>query len=165
MKLVIIGFATSYKSTVAKHLSHKLNIPLLDIDKLVESQAGATIAQIFAEQGESHFRALESHVILDLSQKDDCVISCGGGSVLSPDFPQLCQNATVLWLKVDAKSAHKRLNGHTRPLFDNLTEQQLAHKIAERTPLYAKYANLTLDTSAKGSKQVLAEVCKLLKLN
>ena len=42
MKLVIIGFATSYKSTVAKYLSHKLNIPLLDIDKLIEAQAGAT---------------------------------------------------------------------------------------------------------------------------
>lgn len=165
MKLVLIGFATSYKSTVAKHLSQKLNIPLFDIDKLVESQAGTTIAQIFAEQGESHFRKMESQVILDLSQKEDCVISCGGGSVMSQDFPQLCQNATVLWLKVDAKSAHRRLNGHTRPLFDGLSVEELYQKIAERTPLYAKYATLTLDTSNKGSKKVLAEVYKLLKLN
>lgn len=162
MKLIIIGFATSYKSTVAKHLSKKLNLPLFDVDKLIEEQAGMSISQIFAEHGESYFREMESAVICHLATKPTGIVSCGGGSVLSQDFPRLVQNATVLWLKVDAKTAHKRLNGVTRPLFDNLTVSELSTKIDQRNPLYAKYATIELDTSGKPSKQVVDEVCKLL---
>jgi shikimate kinase len=162
MKLIIIGFATSYKSTVAKHLSKKLNLPLFDVDKLIEEQVSMPISQIFAEYGEVFFRELESNIICDLATKPTGIVSCGGGSVLSHDFSNLTQNATVLWLKVDAKTAHKRLNGVTRPLFDNLTVSELSAKIAERNPLYAKYATMELDTSGKPSKQVVEEVCKLL---
>ena len=162
MKLVIIGFATSYKSSVARQLSQKLNIPVFDIDKLVESQAGATISQIFATEGEGSFRALENQVIANLSTKTNCIISCGGGSVLSSEFPTLVQDATVLWLKVNGKTAHSRLNGHTRPLFDKLTVDQLTQKIDARNPYYANYATLEVDTNGKTSKQVVAEVRKLL---
>ena len=165
MKIVIIGFATSYKSTIARHLSQKLNIPLFDVDKLAESQAGLTISQMFAQKGESYFRDIESQVLCQLSTQDNCVVSCGGGSVMSPQFSQLAQNATVVWLKVDGKNAHGRLNGHTRPLFDKLTVDQLTQKIAERTPYYAKFATLEVNTNGKGSKQVFAEVCKSLNLN
>ena len=165
MKIVIIGFATSYKSTIARHLSQKLNMPLMDVDKLVESQSGITISQMFAEKGETYFRDLESQVLCDLATKDDCIISCGGGSVMSPHFAPLTQNATVVWLKVDGKSAHSRLNGHTRPLFDKLSVDELTQKIAERTPYYAKYATIKIDTKGKGSKQVFADVCKSLNLN
>lgn len=164
MKLIIIGFATSYKSTVAKHLSKKLNLPLFDVDKLIEEQAGMPISQIFAEHGEGYFREMESAVICHLATKPTGIVSCGGGSVLSQDFPSLVQNATVLWLKVDAKTAHKRLNGVTRPLFDNLTVSELSTKIDQRNPLYAKYATIELDTSGKPSKQVVDEVCKLLRI-
>lgn len=164
MKLTIIGFATSYKSTVAKHLSKKLNLPLYDVDKLIEEQAGMSISQIFAEHGEGYFREMESGVICRLATKPTGIVSCGGGSVLSPEFPSLAQNTTVLWLKVDAKTAHKRLNGVTRPLFDSLTVGELSTKIDQRNPLYAKYATVELDTSGKPSKQVVEEVYKLLHL-
>ena len=162
MKIVIIGFATSYKSTVAKHLSQKLNLPLFDVDKLAENQAGMPISQIFATQGEQAFRDVENQVLNNLATKPVGVVSCGGGSVMSQAFDALAQNATVVWLKVDGPTAHARLNGHTRPLFDKLTVDQLTVKIAERTPYYAKYATVTLDTSSKTSNQVVAELCKLL---
>lgn len=164
MKLVIIGFATSYKSTVAKHLSQKLNIPLFDVDKLAESKSGMTVSQIFATQGEQAFRQIESEVLRDLALKSAGIVSCGGGSVLSHAFPQLAQNATVVWLQVDGKTAHARLNGHTRPLFDKLSVSELTAKIDERNPHYAKYATLTLDTSRKTSKQVIDQLCDLLHI-
>ncbi len=164
MKLVIIGFATSYKSTVAKRLSHKLNLPLFDVDKLAERKADMTVAQIFATQGEDVFRNLESQVLRDLATKPVGVVSCGGGSVLSADFPLLCQNATVVWLKVDGKNAKRRLNGHTRPLFDNLTLSQLCEKIEQRNALYSKYATIQVDTNGKSSKQVLENLFELLEI-
>ena len=165
MKLVIIGFATSYKSSVARHLSQKLNIPLFDVDKLVESQSGMSIAQIFAQHGESHFRYLESQVIEELATKTNCVVSCGGGSVLSEAFEQLATNATIVWLKVDGKNVHRRLTGRTRPLFDNLSVAQLEQKIEQRNPYYAKFATVDVDTNGKSSKQVVAELCSKLNIN
>ena len=164
MKFVIIGFATSYKSTVSKHLSQKLNLPLFDVDKLAESQAGMYVSQIFATQGEQAFRSLESKILRDLATQTEGVVSCGGGSVLSADFPLLTKDATVVWLKVNGKSAHKRLNGHTRPLFDKMSIGELTAKIDERNPHYEKYATISLDTSGKTSKLVVAELCALLKI-
>lgn len=164
MKLVLIGFATAYKSTVAKQLSQKLNLPLFDVDDTIQSQTGKTITQIFAEQGEDYFRMLESALLLQLSATQNCVISCGGGSVLSQEFSKLCQNATVIWLKVDAQNVASRLDGHSRPLFDGLTTQQLASKIDMRTPFYQKHATVQIDTSNKTSAQVFDELCQLLKI-
>lgn len=164
MKLVFIGFATAYKSTVAKQLSQKLNLPLFDVDETIQSQTGKTIMQIFAEHGEDYFRTLESNLLLQLSQRENCVVSCGGGSVLSPNFANLAQNATVIWLQVDAQNVVSRLDGRSRPLFDGLTEDQLATKIDLRTPSYQEYATVQVDTNNKTSQQVFEQLCKLLKI-
>ncbi len=164
MKFILIGFATAYKSTVAKQLSQKLNLPLYDVDNVIQSQEGMSITQIFASHGEGYFRQLESRTLLQLSTITDCVISCGGGSVTSCDFYKLCHNATVIWLQVDAQNVLSRLDGHSRPLFDGLTVEQLAVKIANRTPLYQKYATVQLDTNGKTSQQVFDGLCQLLKI-
>lgn len=164
MKLVLIGFATAYKSTVAKQLSQKLNLPLFDVDETIQLQTGKTITQIFAEHGEDYFRSLESNLLLQLSKRKNCVVSCGGGSVLSPNFANLVQNATVIWLQVDAQNVVSRLDGRSRPLFDGLTEGQLATKIDIRAPFYQKYATVQVDTNNKTSQQVFEQLCKLLKI-
>lgn len=164
MKFVLIGFATAYKSTVAKQLSQKLNLPVCDVDETIQRQTGKTITQIFAEHGEDYFRTLESNLLLQLSQTENCVISCGGGSVLSPDFQKLAQNATVIWLQVDEQNVTSRLDGRSRPLFDGLTEQQLATKIDLRTPFYQKYATVLVDTNNKTSQQVFDALCQQLKI-
>lgn len=162
-RIVLIGFAACYKSSAGKIVAKKLGYNFADVDKLIESKAGVTVSEIFKTQGEAVFRKLETETLTELSQADNCVISCGGGSVLSPEFFKLTQNAAVVWLTATAKTVYNRLNGATRPLFDNLTVDELSSKMAERTELYAKYATHIIATDARSSRQVADEILKAIK--
>ncbi len=162
MKIILIGFATSYKSSVGAMLSHKLDMPLFDVDSLVEQRQNQTVQQIFDIHGEEYFRELENAVIGELCCQSDCVIACGGGSVLAPNFDELSQNAQVFWLQVNGKNVKDRLIGNTRPLFDNLTLCQLEEKIQQRNEIYVSKNGIAVDTNDKTSMEVFAKIIQML---
>ena len=83
--LVLIGMPSSGKSTLARALAKQTGRTLLDTDTLIADRAGKSIPEIFAEQGEAAFRALESDVIQGLSASTGLIISTGGGAILNPD--------------------------------------------------------------------------------
>lgn len=162
-KIVLIGFAACYKSSAGKIVAKNLGYNFADVDKLIESKAGATVSEIFKTQGETVFRNLETETLTELADLDNTVVSCGGGSVMSKEFAKLAQSAAVVWLTATPKTVFNRLNGATRPLFDNLTLTELASKMAERNELYAKYATLKITTDARSSRQVADDVLKAIK--
>ncbi len=157
MKVVLIGFAASYKTTVGKIVASRLNCVFYDVDSIVEKAADSTVSEIFAQQGEQTFRKLEDCALKSLTASVG-VISCGGGSVLSKSFEEVASNAKIVWLKTSAESVKSRLTVGTRPLFDNLTVEQLSEKIAEREKLYAAFADVCITTDNKTSAQVAQEV-------
>ncbi len=83
--IYLIGFSYTGKSTVARQISVNLHIDFADIDELVESRAGKSIPEIFATEGESVFRELESEVLREVSQWPNMVVATGGGIVLDPE--------------------------------------------------------------------------------
>lgn len=157
MKIIIIGFAACYKTTVGKLLSQELNCQFFDVDALVENAKQQTVAEIFAEHGEQTFRNAETEIVNSLSGVCG-IVSCGGGSVLSPNFSGFAKTGKVVWLKANAETIKSRLTCGTRPLFDNLSLTELQQKIAQREKLYAPFADICVDTCGKTSEQVAAEV-------
>lgn len=80
-RIVLTGFMGAGKSTVGVLLAEKLAWEFIDADAEIEARAGATIAQIFAKQGEPAFRALEAETIRGLSQRENLVLALGGGAL------------------------------------------------------------------------------------
>ena len=159
MKIILIGFATTYKSTVGKILAQKLNLPLFDVDSQIEHSQGKTIPHIFAEQGEEYFRKCESQMLSVCPST--AVVSCGGGTPLSQNFSSFCQNSIVIWLTATAKTVISRLGSPARPLFDGLTIEQIAQKIEQRNAVYKQFASVVLSTDGKTSNQVADEILSL----
>ncbi|MCM1289791.1 MAG: shikimate kinase [Corallococcus sp.] len=163
MKILLIGFASSGKSTVGKLLAEKLHWNFYDSDVLVEQTADCSVAQIFSDCGEEYFRNLENKVLQRLTLSDNAVVALGGGSVLCADFMALAQNSTVVWLQVSPKSVAERLAGDTtRPLFDGLPTPTLSKLVDQRTPLYKAVANVAVTTDGKTPQEVVQEIARRL---
>ncbi|MCM1195119.1 MAG: shikimate kinase [Firmicutes bacterium] len=158
MKIILIGFACSYKSTVGALLSEKPGLKHIDVDKEAERTAKRSISEIFETSGEAEFRRTESVVLSSLQDVNDVVISCGGGSVLSDGFASFASKATVVWLTVTADSVLCRLGDTPRPLFDGLNANEIEAIIAERSAYYSRYADVIVSTDGKTSIQVAEEI-------
>ncbi len=149
--LFLIGFRGSGKSTIGPILAELLQTEFFDLDELIQAKEGKTIAEIFSESGESHFRKLERESLAHAAQFQNRVISCGGGIVLRPENRACLENnGRCVWLKASARFLLQRIGedpatSRTRP---QLTQFGGLHEIeqllAEREPLYADCADYTI---------------------
>ena len=80
-RIVLTGFMGSGKSTVGPRLAHRLGWRFLDVDAVIEAEAGISIAQIFARHGEPAFRDLEHSTVARLAAEDALVLALGGGAI------------------------------------------------------------------------------------
>ena len=163
MRLILIGFAATYKTSVGKILAQKLDTQFWDTDLQVEQFCGMSVANIIATYGEQVFRNAESEVLTSL-QNVRGVISCGGGATLSPAFANFAQGGVVVWLQAQAQTVRDRLQMGTRPLFDTMTVRQLHEQMENRKPLYQQYATFALSTDGKTSQEVAEEVVQQLAI-
>ena len=155
MKIVLIGFACSYKTSVGKILAKKLGYDFVDIDDEITRLAGCSIKDIFTECGEKEFRNFESRALDSCYGIENTVIACGGGSATLKEFEALAKESTIVWLKVNAKTVFDRLDGTSRPLFDNLSISELDKILAQRNAVYALCAqDIAIETDGLTSLQV-----------
>ena len=154
--LVLIGLMGAGKSTVGERCASALGRSFVDTDRIVELNAGMTVAEIFSTQGEPAFRALERIVVADVSlSPEPLVIACGGGVALDPDNRRaLRDHGVVVWLRADAQELGRRVgSGAGRPLLENglggagaapaATLERLA---LLRAPAYEAAAHAIVDT-------------------
>ncbi len=138
--VVLVGMMGAGKTAVGRALAVRLGVPLLDSDAEIERAANATIAEIFARDGEPFFRARESEVIERLLAGNPCVLSTGGGAFLAERNRSaisaqgvsvwLCAELDLLWDRV----RHKE----TRPLLRTADPKKtLAELCEKREPFYA----------------------------
>lgn len=161
MKVVLIGFSASGKSAAGALLAEKLSLKFIDTDWEIVKTHGS-VQGIFARMGEQGFRRLEEEVLLRLRNEDNCVIACGGGSVLCPSFGEAAKNASVVWLKASAPAILSRLDG-SRPLLRGLDENHLRAFMAERESVYKSFAGSVVDTSDKTPAETADSIAELLK--
>ncbi len=166
--IFLIGYRGTGKTTVARHLADLANCAWVDSDALVEQRGYRTIAEIFAEEGESAFRDLEQGVVSDLVDLQGRVVSLGGGAVLREANRQSLAGNHVAWLTASAAVIAERLatdkvSASQRP---SLTGKGLLNEIeqvlAERTPIYRQCATIEVDTESRTPQAVAQEIYRQL---
>jgi shikimate kinase len=162
--VVIVGAPASGKTTVGTAVAELLGLPFRDTDTDVEAATGSTIADLFVDRGEEHFRALEEQAVAVALAEHEGVLALGGGAVLSPATRELLvgygrDGGTVVWLEVDLPSAAKRAGlSRDRPLLAINPRAMLRSLLEARTPLYAEVATRTVPTAGREPADVIAEV-------
>jgi shikimate kinase len=153
MNVFLIGYRGCGKTTVARHLAAHLGWPWVDADEAIETRAGKSIKQIFAEGGEEAFRDLESAIVAELAAGDQQVVSLGGGAVLrAENRAALAGRGLVVWLQALPESLAARIaaDATTAERRPNLTSQggidEIRTLLDKRAPLYAELADLVVET-------------------
>ena len=154
--IVLVGFMGAGKSTVGRLLAAKLGLPFTDSDQVIEERAGKPVRRIFADDGEPAFRLLEHQVIADLLAGPDAVLALGGGAASHPGTRSLLAAVPVVYLRVGYAEALVRVGGDQgRPM---LARPDVASLYAEREPVYASVASLTVDTEGQSPEEIVLEV-------
>ena len=157
--VVMVGMMGAGKSAVGKELASMLGVPFLDSDAEIERAANASIAEIFARDGEAFFRDKEAQVISRLIDGEPCVLSVGGGAFLRAETRQRISAMGVsVWLKADLDTLWLRVRRKdTRPLLKTANPfQTLADLVAAREPAY-RQADLVVATEADFAIETTAE--------
>jgi len=150
--VILIGFMGTGKSTIGRLLSKSLGYPLIDTDHHIEAQEGRPITEIFANEGEDHFRDIETQLLRDLQsqQAHKHIVSTGGGIILREENRQLLQElGFVVWLVATPENILERTaRNRDRPLLHTEDPAETIRKLIEyRKPFYAESAHLTLETT------------------
>lgn len=138
LNLYLIGMMGTGKTTVGQRLAKELGYRFFDTDVLIERVAQKSINELFAEEGETFFRELESQVLGEVSACTRSVIATGGGAVLRPVNWGYLRHGLIIWLDAPISLLVERLaEDNTRPLLkmDNLS-LKLETLLAERKSLY-----------------------------
>ena len=142
--ICLIGMPSCGKSTVGKMISAKLGREFYDSDTLIEEKVGMSVAQYIQQKGIDSFRQIESVVIADLSKRNSCVISTGGGSILNGEnVKNLRQNSRIFFLD---RSLQNLTPTSDRPLSSDLSA--LKALFMERYPLYQKVCDVRIDADS-----------------
>ena len=152
--IVVVGLMGAGKSKVGRRLALRLGLPFFDSDREIETAAGETIEEIFANRGERVFRAGERRVIARLLAQPVHVLATGGGAFMDPATRELVARRGVsLWLRADLDVLVSRvLRRSNRPLLKQGNPRViLAELIERRYPLYAE-ADVVVD-SGEGSPE------------
>jgi shikimate kinase len=138
------------KSSVGRRIAGNTGRRFVDTDELAAASAGKSISKIFEEQGEAHFRELESKVLADLAAESGMVLATGGGIILSEENRATLRSiGPVVWLDADADILFERVSrNRKRPLLQ--TEDPRATfdaLIAARRPIYEAAADMRIDST------------------
>ena len=162
MRIFIVGPMASGKSTLGKKLAQTLNIDFIDTDKEIEKKAGAEISWIFEVEGEMGFRERERKVLNKSINKEDVVISTGGGIVtVKKNRDLMTAKGKVVYLKTPLEIQLKRTEkDKKRPLLAKGNKKQILEALKKgRDPKYEEIADITIDQNGqKNRKAIIDEI-------
>ena len=154
--LVLVGPPGAGKSTVGRLLARRLGTTFRDVDADIVAAAGKPINEIFIDDGEEHFRALERDAVRTALEAHDGVLSLGGGAVLSEQTRALLKEHRVALLDVDLGNATSRVGlNRDRPVLALNPRAQLKLLLEQRMPLYREVAAITVDTNGRSAQDVV----------
>jgi shikimate kinase len=162
--LILIGLPGCGKSTVGRAVAERLGRGFLDFDQEIERRQGKTIAEIFGEKGEGHFRELERALTEELRLMGNMILAPGGGWVTNPEVIRLLRPpGRLVYLRVRPETALKRLGAErtTRPLLmrpDPLAE--LVRLLQARRAAYESADHL-IEAELLGVEDVVKRVSML----
>lgn len=160
---VLIGPPGAGKTTVGHLLAAALRVGFRDTDADIEAGAGKPIPEVFVDDGEPAFRALERAAVAAALSTHDGVLALGGGAILADETRGLLSGHTVVYLSVSLHDAVSRVGlGSGRPLLSVNPRATLRFLLDQRRPLYEQAATITIATDDRAPDDIAAELVKLL---
>jgi shikimate kinase len=161
---VLVGPPGAGKTTVGGLLAERLGVAFRDVDHDIEASAGKPIGDIFVDDGEEAFRALEAAAVATALESHDGVLALGGGAVLADATRAALRGHRVVHLNVGLSDAAERVGLNTaRPLLALNPRATLRTLLAQRAPLYAEVATVTVTTDGRAPEDIVDDVLAQLK--
>ncbi len=163
--IVIFGFMGTGKSNVGRILSEKFGMEFLEMDDEIERREGSSISDIFEKKGEAYFRRCERRLVKELSEKENLVISTGGGVVLDErNISDLGRNGILICLDASPKSILMRTKSenHRPLLLTNDPLKKIEELLAYRRPFYDLIPN-HVRTDGLSTEEVSEKVLGILE--
>jgi shikimate kinase len=158
-----VGPPGAGKTTVGQLLAEALGLPFRDVDSDIEAVAGKPVPEIFIEDGEERFRALERAAVADALAGFDGVLALGGGAILAAESREALRRHRVVFLSVELSDAIHRVGmGAGRPLLAINPRATMRYLLEQRRPLYEEVATVTVKTDGRSPEDVTAEVLAAL---
>ncbi|WP_304459880.1 shikimate kinase [Alicyclobacillus sendaiensis] len=162
LRVALIGFMGCGKSTVGPVLARRLGYAFVDLDSDIQTVSGRTIQEIFKEDGESAFRALESERLSQYACASDIVVAPGGGVVIAEANRSILRRQFhVVYLRTKASTLADRLRSEAehRPLLAGYPlEERIARLMSERSALYDEVASQIVDFDGKSPHSIAVEI-------
>jgi shikimate kinase len=135
------------KTTVGEIVAARLGVGFQDTDAIIEARAGKPIPEIFVDDGEDHFRALERAAVAEALVVHDGVLALGGGAILAPETRALLRGHRVVYLSVELADVMHRVGmGAGRPLLAVNPRATMRYLLDQRRPLYEEVATAIVKT-------------------
>lgn len=169
-QIVLTGFMATGKSVVGRKLARLLDRPFVDTDVLIERAAGRSIPEIFATDGESHFRSLERTAVEQATAVADAVVATGGGTLVDPENRRrLASGGTIICLTADPEVILQRVGDPSRrpvlagsgPTSSTERLQRIRRLLGERAEAYGA-AHHAVDTTGLSIEEVVERVRALV---
>lgn len=170
LRIILVGYMGSGKTTVGKALAADLGMPFYDLDWYIESRMRKTVKQIFDERGEEGFRVVEHNMLHEVAEFENVIISCGGGTPCFYDnMDYINRQGQSVYLKCTPEVLydHLRMGKTVRPLLLGKTPEQvqafIREQLALREPHYTKALHTVDVTLMENYDKIKITVAKLKK--
>jgi len=170
MNLFLIGYRGTGKTTLGKIIASKLGLDFIDLDELIVKNAGKSIPEIFAKEGEPKFREYETQALEEACAGKEKIVSCGGGIITKEgNIDLLKKNGFVVLLKANPEIIFKRIyKDKNRPaLTDKDPLEEIKHMLEERRNAYEKAKDFEINTDKEkklqSAKKIIEEYRKRFK--
>src|SRR5918911_5015984 len=163
--LVLVGFSCSGKTTLGRNVARRLRLNFVDTDRYIEEMTGRSIPDIFREDGEAGFRALEREAIAKILEQRNQVVSTGGGAFIDPENRQRLRDGNlVIHLEVRPETVVDRLrnskSGRPRPMLDAPDPlRRVEELMAERREAYSQ-AHVTIGVDNRSRYELVGELTR-----
>jgi shikimate kinase len=165
-RVILIGPMGSGKTTIGQLLAAELKVAFRDTDHVIEEKSGRSVADIFLEDGEDEFRALEKKVLRDELLSDDTVLALGGGAPISMDAQSALRAiaSPVIYLDISLATVAPRIGfNRDRPLLLHNPRGQWQTLMEARRPIYESIADTIIDVNDKSESEIVDLILEDLK--
>lgn len=159
--IVLIGFMGTGKTTVANALKERFGMEIIEMDQIIAEREGMSIPEIFQVHGEPYFRDAETNLLIELQQRQNAVISCGGGTPLREvNVAEMKKNGKVVLLTAEPETVFERVkDSHDRPVIENNKNiPYITELMEQRWPKYEAAADIIIHTDNKSASEICEEI-------
>ena len=164
--IFLIGFMGCGKSAVSSRMAKEHGMNIREMDEEIVKREGISISEIFETKGEAYFRSVETKLMIEISEMDNQIVSCGGGAVLREENVQAMKNSgVVVLLTAKAETILNRVkHDDNRPLLKgNKNVEFIQDMLDKRRPKYEAAADIVVETDDKKIYEICNEIIQKVK--